>query len=322
MNRRDLLLLPVAAVTARAASKPELIEVKRIWDQAPHNAFTDLLRFRNRFFCAFREGKAHVSTDGAIRVLTSKDGKQWTSAALVKYDNGDLRDPKLAITPDGRLMLTSAVAFRATPPVKHLSLVYTSKDGRIWSKPVEIGDPDVWLWRVNWRGKQEALSVGYGTANGHFIRLYRTTDGERYETLVPRLLEDGYPNESSVLFDADGTARCLLRRDDGDKQGMLGASKPPYREWQWRKLGARIGGPQMLRLPDGRLLAAVRLYDGKTRTSLCWIDDAGIHEFQPLPSSGDSSYAGLVLHKGILYVSYYSSHEGKTSIYLATLRMA
>ena len=41
--------------------------------------------------------------------------------------------------------------------------------------------------------------------------------------------------------------------------------------------------------------------------------------FLELPSGGDTSYPGLVWYDGILWVSYYSSHEGKTSIYLAKL---
>src|SRR5205085_7380324 len=40
-----------------------------------------------------------------------------------------------------------------------------------------------------------------------------------------------------------------------------------------------------------------------------------------LPSGGDTSYAGLVWHEGLLWVSYYSSHEGKASIYLAKVRL-
>jgi hypothetical protein len=40
-----------------------------------------------------------------------------------------------------------------------------------------------------------------------------------------------------------------------------------------------------------------------------------------LPSGGDTSYPGLVWHKNMLYVSYYSSHEGKTSIYLAKVKI-
>ena len=44
-------------------------------------------------------------------------------------------------------------------------------------------------------------------------------------------------------------------------------------------------------------------------------------EFLPLPSGGDTSYAGMVLHDGLLWVSYYASHEGKTSIYLAKVKL-
>jgi hypothetical protein len=40
-----------------------------------------------------------------------------------------------------------------------------------------------------------------------------------------------------------------------------------------------------------------------------------------LPSGGDTSYAGLAWQDGLLWVSYYSSHEGKTSIYLAKVKL-
>ena len=75
----------------------------------------------------------------------------------------------------------------------------------------------------------------------------------------------------------------------------------------------------MIRLPDNRLLAAVRLYDGSgwtpAHTGLCWVDPrAGtLTETLPLPSSGDTSYAGMVWHADRLWVSYYSGHEGATS---------
>jgi len=61
-----------------------LIEVHKIWDQAPHSAFTDLVRFRDRWFCVFREGKAHVSPDGVLRVISSADGTQWESEAVIR----------------------------------------------------------------------------------------------------------------------------------------------------------------------------------------------------------------------------------------------
>ena len=40
-----------------------------------------------------------------------------------------------------------------------------------------------------------------------------------------------------------------------------------------------------------------------------------------LPSDGDTSYADMVWHDGLLWGSYYSSHEEKTSIYLAKVRI-
>src|SRR6185437_11243012 len=61
----------------------KLVEARKIWDQAPHNAFTDLVRFHDRWYCVFREGKAHVAPDGALRVITSTNGEKWESAALI-----------------------------------------------------------------------------------------------------------------------------------------------------------------------------------------------------------------------------------------------
>jgi hypothetical protein len=36
-------------------STPQIVSVKKIWDQGGHNAFTDLIRFNNQWFCTFRE---------------------------------------------------------------------------------------------------------------------------------------------------------------------------------------------------------------------------------------------------------------------------
>ena len=299
----------------------ELIEARRIWDQAPHNAFTDLARFQNRWFCVFREGKAHVSPDGALRVITSPDGEKWESAALIASSNSDLRDAKITVTPDGRLMLCGAEMRLDKSKPAYQSLAWFSKDGRAWSDKYEIGDLDVWLWRVTWH-KGKAYGIGYGCGKDPSLRLYTSDDGKKFDTLVDRLFDAGEPSETSLVFDGD-TVFCLLRRDGVSNSALLGVSQPPYTKWEWADLGVHIGGPHMLRLPDGRFVAAVRLYDGGPRTSLCWIEPkAGkLSECLKLPSGGDTSYAGLVLHHGLLWVSYYSSHEEKTAIYLAKVKL-
>jgi hypothetical protein len=306
---------------ARAA---RLVEVRRIWDRAPHNAFTDLIRFRDRWFCTFREGRSHVSPDGAIRVITSRDGRDWTSAAHRVSTKGDLRDPKLGVTPDGRLMLNAVESLNPPGAVRHQSIVWFSGDGETWDGGHEVGEPDFWLWRVAWH-KELAYSVGYGTAGQKLVKLYQGRDGVAFQPLVEHLFDAGYPNEAALVFRNDDTGFCLLRRDEGTRTGQLGTSRPPYTTWSWHDLGVRIGGPQMIQLPepDSRLVAGVRLYDGQVRTALVWIDPTAgmLHEFLALPSGGDTSYPGLVWHDGLLWVSYYASHEGKTSIYLAKVQL-
>ncbi len=315
------LLLCLSAIAARA-DEAKLVEVRKVWDAAPHNAFTDLVRFQGAWYCVFREGQGHVSPDGALRVLTSTDGEKWDSAALITSPDSDLRDAKISITPAGELMLAGAGALHDKSQHTHQSLAWFSKDGRSWSEPHKIGDPNFWLWRIVWH-RDKAYAVGYGCGqDNRSIRLYKSDDGKKFETLVERLDVDGYPNETALVFDGD-TCYCLLRRDDQPNSGQIGISKPPYTNWQWKDLGVRLGGPQMLRLEDGRYVAAVRLYDGGSRTSLVWVDPetAKLTEFLKLPSGGDNSYPGLVMHDGLLWVSYYSSHEGKTSIYLAKVKL-
>ncbi len=319
-----LCCLCTASSQADDAGGLRLIEARRIWDNAPHNAFTDLIRFQDRWFCVFREGQGHVSPDGSLRVITSVDGKDWESAALVTSEDSDLRDAKITTTPDGRLMLSGAEAMNDPQAYKHQSLVWFSKDGRHWSKDYEVGDRDNWLWRTTWHN-DAAYGFGYGTGKNRGMRLFRSSDGKTFDTLIENVKVEGtYPNESSIVFTPDDTGYCLLRQDGMPKQGYIGKSQPPYTEWEWKPLDRRIGGPHMIRLPDGRFIAAVRLYDSPVRTSLCWLDpeQAKLTEALRLPSGGDTSYAGMVWHDDQLWVSYYSSHEGKTAIYLAKVEVA
>ena len=122
-----LCCLPSIVAMADDSRDPVLVESRRIWDKAPHNAFTDLIRFKDRWYCVFREAEGHGSQDGVLRVITSPDGANWKSAALIrltpqdfghlqpkvppKGERMDLRDPKLCITPDGRLMLSTGMYY-------------------------------------------------------------------------------------------------------------------------------------------------------------------------------------------------------------------
>ena len=320
-------------------SNIKILDSKKIWPGEPHSAFTDLERFQDKWYCAFRVGNGHAGKGdyGRIRVIVSDDGQSWSSAALLQTDGVDLRDAKLSVTPGGELLLNSC-EYRVDNDREDIrnntSVVYRSKNGTDWSKTEQIADKGYWLWQTSWLG-EKGYSLGYQWGNNDATRFYQTADGEKYELLVDHIRPPGdRSNEHAMFFDVKGSAHMLLRRDNArSKTGgyaLLGKAEPPYTDWEWRRLNITLGGPSMLQLPDGRVIACVRRYAGENHrnwgsqwTELGWIDTKNTI-YKPvakLPSGGDSSYAGLVFYDGLLWVSYYSSHEGSTSIYLAKIRV-
>src|SRR5688500_16405492 len=81
---------PSVACAAESSLQAEILRIDRIWAEAEHSAFTDLIRFRERWFCTFREGSKHASPDGAIRVIASEDGLAWRSVARLTEAGIDL----------------------------------------------------------------------------------------------------------------------------------------------------------------------------------------------------------------------------------------
>ena len=168
MHRSLCLAVIVASHLVRFASAETteetdqqkcIVSIERIWDRATHSAFTDLIQFKGRLYCTFREGDGHIpGLNGLIRVLRSDDGANWQSIALLEERGIDLRDPKLSVTPDGRLMINcgastyhgsqrqaidSRVAFSEASGEKVVSVQKVVL-------PTDITKHWDWLWRVTW----------------------------------------------------------------------------------------------------------------------------------------------------------------------------
>ncbi len=293
------------------------VEFTKVWDGAPHGAFTDLVRFGGSWFGTCHDGG--LSPSGAVRVLTSPDGKTWTPAARVTSPRNDLRDPKLAVTPDGRLMLVMAAALPGGRVYR--SLVSFSADGRRWGTPVEVGEPNFWLGRVTWH-RGTAYAAGHATSGPRSLRLYLSKDGRQFTTLARDLADKDLPGEASLLFLPDDTCVCLLRRDNAT--GLLGTAPPPHTTWTWKDLGVRLADPRLLLLPDGRVVAAAREYvPPAVQANLWWLDHrAGtltrLHSFL---SAGENSVTGLAWHDGLLWVSHTMNQRYTATVYLAKLRV-
>lgn len=321
-----LCLLLAAAVSLLPALDYRIVSVRKIWDQGSHNAFTDLTRFRNRWYCTFREADDHVGGDGRIRILTSRDGEKWESAALLAEPGIDLRDPKFSITPDQRLMvIMGGSVYQGTKVLKgRRPRVAFSKDGRTFTAPQAILSEGDWLWRVTWH-KGTAYGVSYridGPTEWAAI-LFKSTDGVQW-TQVKDLGVPGRPNETTLRFLPNGDMVALVRRETADKQAWIGVSPSPYTEWKWHPAGVQVGGPNFIVLPDGQMIAGGRDYreaaSRKYTTAIGPMTKESFTQKLTFPSAGDNSYPGLVMQGNTLWLSYYSTHEGKTSIYLAKVQ--
>ena len=320
-----LLLVFGFTIASQPAPPPTLVKVSRIWDGGAHNAFTDLIRFRDRWYCTFREGDDHVGGDGRIRVLTSADGEAWTSAALIGETGIDLRDPKLSIMPGGRLMMVAGGSvYEGKRYLGRQPRVMFSPDGSTWSSPQRVLSEGDWLWRVTWH-EGRAYGVTYKTsstaANEWTATLVSSRDGRTFDEVTTFAVPDR-PNETTLRFMPDGEMVALVRREAGNHLAWLGRSRAPYTTWTWRETPHQIGGPNFLRLPDGDLWASGRSYPGGPKTVVARLTLQG--DYAPvltLPSGGDTSYAGMVWHDDLLWVSYYASHGGKAAIYLARVKV-
>ncbi len=348
MKRLLFLLCCLLPMGIRAQPlKAKLISVKKIWEQSAHNAFTDLIRFRGKFYCVFREGTGHAEGEGKLRVLVSTDGEQWESAASLAEPGRDLRDAKISITPDGRLMLNggSADPHNHTPAGSFHSVVSFSIDGRNWTpiRQVVFANPQEnrnWLWRVVWH-KGTAYGVAYQSdptspqSQRQFNAfVVQSRDGIHFKRLSEDLV-DG--TEAAISFASNDVMTVLLRGKNNRSKAFIVQAAKPYQTWTKRAITTiegddQIGGPAVLfpdnfKLPKDIVLGAGRRFHtkplGEQRTGLFIVDLSNVTLTNLLifPSGGDTSYPGLVWHKQRLWMSYYSSHEGKSAIYLAQVEL-
>lgn len=310
-------------------------KVEKIWGDGQHCAFTSIIEYEGRYYCTFREGASHIfdkegNAEGKIRILVSKKGKKWESLALIGKEGYDLRDPKLSVTPDGRLMVSlGGSIYRNRKFVGGQSHVMFSEDGETFTDPIpvvidkEVDSKRDWIWRVTWQG-----DTGYGVNydGGERISLLSTKDGIHY-SLVKQFDMEGFPNETTIRFLEDGRMSMMVRREKGDRKACWGTSEAPYTEWEWTTMPMFVGGPDYIVLDDSSILAGGRstfipkapktvLYKGS-------IENGSFQESLVLPSGGDTSYPGFIIVGDELWVSYYSTHEtSNASIYLAKIPLS
>lgn len=230
------------------------VEVSKIWDNGSHSAFTSLIQFKGDYYCSFREGESHVfdkkgKAEGKVRIIKSSDGVHWESAALLSKSGYDLRDPKLSITPNGKLMvIIGGSIYEDRKLTGRIPQVSFSEDGHVFTDPAPVridesaGTGTDWIWRVTWKGE-----VGYAAMYSLIgedkasLCLLATRDGVTYDQITQFYDMPDFPNEATIRFDVNGDMLMMVRREKGSQKGCWGRSSAPFTEWAWKEMDVRLG---------------------------------------------------------------------------------
>ena len=356
MRRRpfiDALVLAGAAlplcwaIPVMAGQLPEVkvTNVRRVFHNGEHNAFTDLVRFHDKLYLTFRScPDGHmVHPTASIIVLSSTDAKEWKQVHRFSVDKRDTRDPHFLVFKDTLFVYTGTWYCGETSPRsadydlnQHLGYAAWSKDGAQWNSPILLeGTFGHYIWRASaFDGKAYLCGrrkKGFAMAprgEGPMVEsaMLESDDGLIWRTRALFQQVDG--DETAFQFEPDGSIVAIGRR--GRDNAQLLRSERPYTQWERKDLDRYIGGPLLTRW-GGRYVVGGRktMPDQGPVTSMCWLVDDRLSEFAELPSGGDNSYPGLVeISPSHAIVSWYSSHErdanGRaiTAIYLADLEQS
>lgn len=304
------------------------IQYYKVWDSAPHNAFTDITFFKGSFYLICREGSAHVSNDGAIRVLKSRDGKTFNSVAIFKDPEFDLRDPKILNLGDTTLYVQYCMADRGKKITRNG--MNWSKNGADWSNTKVYTEGDVWwLWGIkNVDGK--ILSTGYNFSHNDNNYLFISTQLGDYKP-GPRIVGSGTSGEATLESNRD-TVFCAIRATHWSLPGYLGfALKNDLNNWKTfeQSKDLIVGGPKLFFLPNGKLYLLTRSKTKDGLTTVLYLVNRSTFSLSQvliLPNAGDKSgdngYAGVVHHDGNLYISYYLTVDKKAQVFIAKIPLS
>ncbi len=214
--------------------------IRRITDDANHNAFTGACFFKDSLYVAYRQGAAHADPTGKIIVLRSDDeGKHFEHVATFRK-NSDARDAHLYS--DGEKLFV--VGFEAG--TERSSYTAFSKDGRNWSEWTKMEGTDGFiLWRPQFHNGKY-YCAGYGEfhwRNTSTVSWFESDDGIKWERKYDIHKGKQIPTECYLDFLKNGMAVMLMRCDDKTKKPYLCRSKPPYRKWSMARLDIQLVGP-------------------------------------------------------------------------------
>lgn len=292
--------------------------VRKVFGDGKHNAFTALARFKGDLWLAFRTAKDHNAPDGDVVILRSHDeGKTWAESHRVDAARDD-RDPQFLVLGSRLILYDQAMKGGALT-----CYAVETADGRVWSDPKPVYEPAFILWKPvihNGAVFSAAHKKDEGTGGkGREVHLVTSTDGLNWKK-ISTVRAGNWESETTLHFGPGDHLTAFLRQKYGNPPAQVLESDPPYAEWKSRPPNINHFSGHSIHVFRGVTYFFSRTIDPQTRQSGQMIYIYADGKFEPycrLPAGGDCAYAEAVEVGDDMLVSYYSSHEGATNIYVA-----
>ena len=310
----------------RAWLNPRIpLESWEVVDDGQHNSNTDMTYWRGAFYLVHAASPYHLASDRChLVVLRSPDGRHWERIARLDTAPEDIRDPKLTVI--GERLFLYALKNVELNPEPYTTVSTCSVDGVTWEPLREI-EPQGWLfWRPKSRDGKTWYVPAYRREHGRSA-LFASNDGQDWR-YVSQIYEGGRNDETDIEFLPDGRMIATARLEYGESpfghpkgSTLITVSDATYQQWE-KKLESRLtrlDGPNLFSWRGnvyavGRYQPEVRgphAWQGsafsRKRTALFAVSESGLVYLTDLPSSGDTSYAGVVVKDDDLYTCYYTS---------------
>jgi len=313
-----------------------------IWDaisNSRHNANTDMCYWNGSYYFIYANQPGNQgSTTTFLSVNKGPTLHNLTQITTLNVPGEDIRDPKFAVIKNQLFIYyLKNRGFIADP---YTTAFVNSSDGLHFSTARDVSGLEGWcFWRPKTNDNITWYDTAYSATQSEII-LLSTTDGFTW-TKVSSVSNASGSSEPELTFLAD--KRMLVSiRVEAQMDTIIGSvnagtglaiAAPPYKTWNYTldRL-TKLDGPNLFNINDslnnphyfalGRfqpdvdsVFTASGSVFSRKRTSLFEFVNLStrptLKYISDLPSSGDTSYGGVIIQGDRLYMCYYSSDPTK-----------
>ena len=288
-----------------------------------HNAFTSMVRWRGRYYVAFRSAGTHAATwedgwgdvpatYGRIMLLESADLRTWTPSVILDSEYDD-RDPKLLTTEERLYVFSTTIIGPARLTMPQETYLSFTEDGRTWCRPVSAYRYNYGYWKPQTHGGIHYVAADVDVTPPNVeeldqqVELLSSRDGQLWQP-VSVIVRASRCTETELLFLADGSLLAFTRPH------YVSIARPPYTDWsvagaapddRAREHPPGYSGPAAVQVGE-TLVFSCRTsrthypddQPGRSRTGLFTVDPSDYsltwHANLPTGWGGDQSYAGML----------------------------